>query len=41
VGQLLDFKLETYGCSTYVETGTGHGGTLGKAILSNCFSSIY
>ena len=40
MGTLRDFQFETYGCNVYVETGTGHCGTLSKAIphFSKCFT---
>ena len=40
MGSLRDFKLGEYGCNVYVETGTGHGGTLSRAIpnFSRCYS---
>jgi len=39
MGFLRDFNLREYGCSVYVETGTGQGTTLSKAIP--CFDRCY
>lgn len=40
MGLLRNFNLSQYGCTTYVETGTGRGISLGKASasFSRCFS---
>jgi hypothetical protein len=40
MGSLRDFKLNEYDCNVYVETGTGHGGTLSKAVpnFERCYS---
>lgn len=40
MGQLNNYYLNSYGCNVYVETGTGHGGTLAKAYqsFSRCYS---
>lgn len=41
MGQLRDFNLEDYGCNIYIETGTGHGGTLSKALANKKFKDCY
>jgi hypothetical protein len=41
MGQLRDFNLEDYGCNIYIETGTGHGGTLSKALANKKFKTCY
>jgi hypothetical protein len=40
MGKLNNYYLQSYGCNVYVETGTGHGGTLGKAYqhFKRCYS---
>ena len=40
MGTLRDFNLANYNCDVYVETGTGIGGTLSKAIphFKKCYS---
>ena len=41
MGQLKNINLEDYRCDFYVETGTGEGGTLSKAIHSSIFEKCY
>ena len=41
MGLLKDFDLCSYGCDTYVETGTGLGVTLGKAYRAACLQRCY
>ena len=41
MGDLKKFDLTTFECDTYVETGTGHGGTLSTAVRMPCFKSWY
>lgn len=41
MGTLHDFNLEEYGCSVLIETGTGRGISLQKALDTPCFDQYY
>jgi hypothetical protein len=41
MGSLLRFNPKDYGCNIYIETGTGSGSCLDKAIQANVFDRYY
>lgn len=41
MGSLKRFDVCKYGCNIYIETGTGSGSCLDKAVNSKCFDKCY